>query len=118
MQEHTNAPRTEAVMLSFAVPPDRIEEVLRTMRSLGLSPTHDSTPWRDALGYTAEAMPGVLLSGARYREGLTQAQLAEKTGIPRRHISERENGKRPIGKKNARLLGEALGIEPRLLLAV
>ena len=35
MQEHTNAPRTEAVMLSFAVPPDRIEEVLRTMRSLG-----------------------------------------------------------------------------------
>ena len=79
MQEHTNAPRTEAVMLSFAVPPDRIEEVLRTMRSLGLSPTHDSTPWRDALGYTAEAMPGVLLSGARYREGLTQAQLAEKT---------------------------------------
>ena len=105
MQEHTNAPRTEAVMLSFAVPPDRIEEVLRTMRSLGLSPTHDSTPWRDALGYTAEAMPGVLLSGARYREGLTQAQLAEKTGIPRRHISEMENGKRPIGKKNARLLG-------------
>ena len=45
-------------------------------------------------------------------------QLAEKTGIPRRHISEMENGKRPIGKKNARLLGEALGIEPRLLLAV
>ena len=112
MQEHTNAPRTEAVMLSFAVPPDRIEEVLRTMRSLGLSPTHDSTPWRDALGYTAEAMPGVLLSG------VTQAQLAEKAGIPRRHISEMENGKRPIGKKNARLLGEALGIEPRLLLAV
>ena len=49
---------------------------------------------------------------------MTEAQLAEKTGIPRRHISEMENGKRPIGKKNARLLGEALGIEPRLLLAV
>lgn len=118
MQEHTNAPRTEAVILSFAVPLDQIEEVLRTMRSLDLSPAHDSTPWRDVLGYTAAAMPGVLLSGARYREGLTQAELAEKAGIPRRHISEMENGKRPIGKKNARLLGEALGIEPRLLLAV
>ncbi|WP_303842493.1 helix-turn-helix transcriptional regulator [Selenomonas ruminantium] len=46
-------------------------------------------------------MPGVLLSGARYREGMTQAQLSEKTGIPRRHISEIENGKRPIGKQNA-----------------
>ena len=65
-----------------------------------------------------DALPGVLLAGARYREGLTQAQLAEKTGLPRRHISEMENGKRPVGKKNARILGDALGIEPRLLLTV
>lgn len=61
----------------------------------------DSVPWRDVLTYSDEEMPGVLLSGARYREGMTQAQLSEKTGIPRRHISEIENGKRPIGKQNA-----------------
>ncbi|WP_442877394.1 helix-turn-helix domain-containing protein [Desulfolutivibrio sp.] len=41
------------------------------------------------------------------------AELSQATGIPRRHISEMENGKRPIGKKNARLLAEALNIDPR-----
>ncbi|NJB67230.1 DNA-binding XRE family transcriptional regulator [Desulfobaculum xiamenense] len=60
--------------------------------------------------------PGTLLSGARYREGLTQAQLAEKTGINRRHISEMENGKRPIGKANAKKLSDALGVDYRVLL--
>lgn len=118
MRERTNVPPTDTLMLSFPVPRDRVAEVLRTMRGLGLTPARDTTPWRDVLGYTNEEMPGVLLAGARYREGLTQAQLAEKTGLSRRHISEMENGKRPIGKKNARLLGEALHMEPRLLLRV
>ena len=49
---------------------------------------------------------------------MTQAALAEATGIPRRHISEMENGRRPIAKKNARLLAEAIKIDPRRLLAV
>ena len=44
-------------------------------------------------------------------------QLSEKTGIPIRHISEMENGKRPIGQKNARLLGDVLSIDPRMLRA-
>ena len=118
MREHTNARPTDAVILSFSVPADRVAEAVRTMKGLGFEPARDATSWRDVLGYANEEMPGVLLSGARYREGLTQAQLAEKTGISRRHISEMENGKRPIGKKNARLLGEALHMEPRLLLRV
>ena len=45
---------------------------------------------------------------------MTQVELASKTGIPVRHISEMENEKRPIGAKNARLLGEILNIDPRL----
>ena len=75
-----------------------------------------SVPWREVLTCTDAEMPGVLLSGARYREGMTQAQLSEKTGIPRRHISEMENGKRTIGRQNARRLGAALHVDPRLLL--
>jgi transcriptional regulator with XRE-family HTH domain len=72
-----------------------------------------SIPWREALPYTDNELPGVFLTGARYREGLTQAQLSELTGIPRRHISEMENHKRPIGKQNARKLGAALKVEGR-----
>lgn len=116
MREHTNVPPTDALMLSFSVPRERVAEVLRTMQGLGLTPARDATPWREVLGYEDDAMPGVLLAGARCREGLTQMQLSEMTGIPRRHISEMENGKRPVGRKNARLLGDALGIEARLLL--
>ena len=59
-------------------------------------------------------LPATCLRGARYREGMTQVELASKTGIPVRHISEMENEKRPIGAKNARLLGEILNIDPRL----
>jgi transcriptional regulator with XRE-family HTH domain len=79
--------------------------------------TH-SIPWREVLPFTDEELPGVFLAGARYREDMTQAALAEATGIPRRHISEMENGRRPIGKKNARLLAEALNLDPRRLRAM
>jgi transcriptional regulator with XRE-family HTH domain len=73
-------------------------------------------PWREAFPYTDEELPGVFLSGARYREGLTQVQLSKRSGIPRRHISEMENNKRPIGKQNARKLAKALNVDPRRFL--
>ena len=40
----------------------------------------------------------------------------EKTCIPQRHISEMENGKRVIGRKIARLFGEAFNIDYRFFL--
>ena len=60
--------------------------------------------------------PGTLLRGARNRENLTQQQLADMCSISRHHISEMESGKRTIGKQNARKLGEALKVDPRLFL--
>ena len=48
---------------------------------------------------------------------MTQEQLAKATGIPRRHLSEMENNKRPIGKQNARKLAEALHVDPRRFLS-
>lgn len=78
----------------------------------------EAKPWREVLPYSDGELPSVFLAGARYREGMTQAQLAEATGIPRRHISEMEHGKRPIGKQNARKLAEALKVDPRCFLAV
>jgi plasmid maintenance system antidote protein VapI len=47
---------------------------------------------------------------------LTQTQLAELTGIPQRHISEMENGKRTIGKEMAKRLGKALNISYKVFL--
>ncbi|HEX9023902.1 MAG TPA: helix-turn-helix transcriptional regulator [Geobacteraceae bacterium] len=59
---------------------------------------------------------GVAIRGARGKEGLTQKELAELTGIAQHHISEMENGKRPIGKETARKLAKALNIDYRVFL--
>lgn len=58
----------------------------------------------------------VYLRGVRYREDFTQRQLAELTGIPQRHISEMENGKRTIGKENAKKLAKVLNADYRMFL--
>lgn len=50
------------------------------------------------------------LRAYRIREGFTQKQLSDLTGIPQRHISEMENGKRGIGKERARKLADALHV--------
>jgi transcriptional regulator with XRE-family HTH domain len=60
--------------------------------------------------------PGTMLRGARYREDMTQVQLAEVSGIPRRHISDMENNRRPIGKQAARKLAEVLKVDYRVFL--
>lgn len=79
--------------------------------------TSDSTQWRDVYPeYTDTDLPDVCLRGSRYKEGLTQKQLAELIGIPQRHISEMENGKRPIGKEMAKRLGKALNISYKVFL--
>lgn len=52
--------------------------------------------------------PGEVLRGLRYREGLTQAKLAALVGLKSSNISDREKGKRPIGKEMAKRLAKAL----------
>lgn len=56
------------------------------------------------------------LRAYRFREGLTQKQLVELTGISQHHISELETGKRTIGKERAKKLAEALHCDYRQLL--
>jgi transcriptional regulator with XRE-family HTH domain len=41
---------------------------------------------------------------------VTQQELADMTGMPQRHISEMETGKRQIGKERAKKLAEALHV--------
>ena len=118
MQAHTKKPPTDAVELCFTGPAAKRQEAVDYLRGLGFEAKEEpSKPWREVLPFKDGELPGVFLAGARYREGMTQAALAQATSIPRRHISEMENGRRPIGKKNARLLAEALKIDPRQLLA-
>ena len=72
--------------------------------------------WKTAFPGLAENEPGTYLAGARHRECLTQRQLAEQSGIPQRPVSEMENGKRAIGKENAKRLAAALHTDYRVFL--
>ena len=62
--------------------------------------------------------PGAILRGLRHQDELTQAELAERAGVPRNHISEMEHDKRPIGRQMARKLAEVLDTDPRMFLSV
>jgi DNA-binding XRE family transcriptional regulator len=111
MQAHTKKHPTETVELKFIGPIVNMAQAIKTLKPLGFVDASDSVPWRDAYPEYSEAqLIGKALIGARSREGLTQTQLAELTGIPQRHISEMENGKRPIGKEMAKRLEKALNI--------
>ena len=61
----------------------------------------DSIPYRKAFPEFEENESGTVLRGARLKEEMTQKEVSEESGIPQRHISEMENGKRSIGKNRA-----------------
>jgi len=113
----TRKPHIETV-LRFKGPKSKSDEAIKALLEMGFTPMNEpeSAPWQEAFPGLQENAPGIYLAGARHREGLTQRQLADKTGIPQRHISEMENGKRPIGKETARKLAEALGVDYRVFL--
>ncbi len=124
MREPMAKPHTERV-LTFVGPKNMARRAIKEMQDLGFKEVDEggddteATPWRELPYYDdPEKLPGMCLSGARYREDLTQVQLATLTGIPRRHISEMENAKRPIGRANAKKLAAALNIDARILLKV
>jgi len=52
----------------------------------------------------------------RKERQMTQVELAEKSGLTQANISSLESGRRTLGKDVAVKLGEALGIDFRLLL--
>ncbi|MDR2695258.1 MAG: helix-turn-helix transcriptional regulator [Deltaproteobacteria bacterium] len=118
-------PLTEAVSMTFTGPIAMMQTAIAAMRELGFQERQSlpapqagaSIPWRESVYFKDMPFPGSYLAGFRHREGMTQMELAERSGIPRRHISEMENGKRPIGKANAKKLAASLNIDPRLLLA-
>ena len=78
----------------------------------------DSIPAELALPelYDPVLGPARVLKGFRYREGLTQKQLAEKLGVRQHHLSEMENAKRPISKDMAKRLAEILKCDFRIFM--
>ena len=89
---------------------DKIVQLREAARSLGLRDGSESVPIEEAFPGYGENPLGMALRGARSREGVTQRELADLTGMPQRHISEMDTGKRQIGKERAKKLAKALHV--------
>jgi len=114
MLEHTKKPPIE---LKFVGPVENRKKAIDALRSLGFADVSGSIPASELFqDFENGILPGFALLGARTKENITQKQLFKITGIPQSHISEMENNKRAIGKKIARILGQALGVSYKVFL--
>ncbi len=116
MQALTKMHHTEKlVSLHFMVHPSNVDRVTNYVNSIEAEKESASTPWREVAAKRG-SVPAAVLRGARGREELTQVKVSKLTGIPQRHLSEMERGKRPIGKETAKKLAVALNTDYRVFL--
>ena len=104
-------PRIE---LSLSGADHAVEEFLAFVRSrypVSVLSAEDGEESVDAFqtAFWKKTTPGDLLQGYRLKHGLSQEQLAEKVGICQTVISAYETGKRPLSRRAAIKLGDALG---------
>lgn len=116
MREHTKRHRTDdLVTIALTVRRSKVQELQRFAEKLQKEDDR-SFSIAETFPEYAEKEPLVSLRAYRNREGYTQKELAQATGIPQHHISEMENGKRSIGKERAKRLAAALNCDYRQLL--
>ena len=120
MQVHTRKHPTDAglVPLYFMVHPVNVERIKKFVESVEPDDDGGRITLDEFFGkyFPGETESAVSLRGSRAKECLTQKQLSELTGIPQRHISEMEHGKRTIGKERAKILAKALNVDYRVFL--
>jgi len=111
------------ITIRVEIPENKKATVLKAIEGVGgfweeVKPQkeRESIPWREVEDLKDDLVPGRILAGLRYREGLTQIKLAQMTNISQHRISEMERGKRSISKNAAKILSKALSADYRLLL--
>ena len=92
----------------------RILEYLKQQFQIEVLAADDETlvNIRDSEYWKTEVTPGTLLTGFRLKHGLTQNELAEKSGVSQVMISDYETGKRKLSQKAALKFAAALNEAP------
>lgn len=96
----------------------RRTRIVRAKTTRKLMVREKSIPWREAFKekIRKHSEGGLMLKGSRSKEDVTQKELAEALGISQHHISEMENGKRPIGREMAKRLANYFKTDYRIFL--
>ena len=117
MQEPTKKRRTDdgLITIKLRVRPENEEKIKAYVRGIEAGEERNFS--------VAEVFPEYIgkesqtaIRAYRLRENITQRVLSVLTGIPQRHISEMENGKRVIGKEMAKRLAKALKADYKMFL--
>lgn len=105
--------------ITFILPRKSVKELLAFLKPYQTGNDDDARIPADEVFkdlYKKFGKIGATLRGCRARDGLTQAELAEKLEIKQSHISQMEHGKRVIGKKMAQKLASIFNTDYRLFL--
>ena len=102
----------------FLVPKDRAEGIVRLLQDFEVKGDDKTIPWHESVQDLIEKYTeaGVALKGARAKAGFSQNELADKLDMPQSHISDMENGRRPIGKKMAKRFADVLHVGYKIFL--
>lgn len=120
-------PPTDAgrIFLGVVCQPSILEEIKTVLKAKGctireekpLLPPVEDRDWLTPEEVFPHFHAGDRIKGLRYREDMTQKQLAEKAGISVQNLSHMEHGRRPLGKEMAKRLAKVLNADWRTLLA-
>jgi DNA-binding XRE family transcriptional regulator len=128
MLELTKKPLTEDIILSVICRRAKLAQVKAALGALECTiKREEAVPaqsaekvpekqWRTIEEVFPNHHAGHSLRGLRYREDMTQKQLAALAGVSVQNISHMEHGRRPIGKEMAKRLAKVLKTDWRLLL--
>ena len=124
MLERTKKPLTDAgqVFLGVICQQAVLPEVRAMLEAKGCAIRQETPATEEKEWYTKEEVfpgfhAGHALRGARYREDVSQRQLAKLSGVSVQNISAMENGRRSIGKDAAKRFAKILNMDWRLFLA-
>ena len=94
------------------------ERPIRRANSKSNVSKEEKISWREAAKreIRKHSEGGQMLRGSRFKNEISQKKLAEALDISQHHISEMENGKRPIGKEMAKKLAVFFKTDYRLFL--
>ncbi|HSX04130.1 MAG TPA: helix-turn-helix transcriptional regulator [Rhabdochlamydiaceae bacterium] len=93
----------------------RIKPIARPVKKIHRKTEEKSIPWRDLFKKEHEKFtePGYTLKAYRCKHELTQKEFGKIIGVSQNHLSEMENGKRPIGKEMAKRFAKFFKIDYR-----
>jgi len=120
MSELTKARTTSGfVDFSLRVPEhdaDKVHAALEAILALLGREEERDAPSRGIAEVFGPKEPGRLIRGARFREGLTQAELARRLGSSRSVVCDLERGRRPVSLAMAKRLAEVFSSSYKVFL--